>query len=248
MDLFVNSGGGATSCLSVRLHDACVFFEKYNKWPDTIDSSTQFEMFQTEERIDFSKYVFNTYQKPFENEFINFNHGWQYGWYNKIDIASLSILANKICPLSNEILEKSNEFFNRCIGRGSVLYRGNDKCKEVSIVPYDLMLKMAKESKVQKWVVQTDELEFYSYWKENFPDTIRIEEIPMISKNSDSYVMPENRKDFLVNFIAALRAISMTETLLTTTGNTGLWACLFRGNTKNVYQSWGGHKNFKKLN
>ena len=247
MDLFVNSGGGATSCISVRLHDACLFFEKYKQWPQNIDSSNQFEMFQLDQRVDFSKYVFASYQKPFENEFINFNHGWQFGWYDTIDIIKLSILANKICPLSNQIVDKSFEFWNRIIGRGSVLYRGNDKCKEVPVVPYSLMLKMAKETKVKKWVVQTDELEFYQYWKEKFPDTIRIKEIPMISKNTDSYVMPENRTEFLINFIAALRAISMSETLLTTTGNTGLWACIFRGNTKNVYQAWGGHKDFKKL-
>jgi hypothetical protein len=247
MDLFVNSGGGATSCISVRLHDACLFFEKYKQWPENIDSSNQFEMFQSEERIDFSKYVFANYQKPFDYEFINFNHGWQYGWYDRIDIFNLSNLANKICPISNEILDKSFEFWNRTIDRASVLYRGNDKIKEVKKVSYKKMLKMGIASGKTKWVVQTDELEFYLFWKNHFPDTIRFDEIPMISKNSDSYVMPENRKEFLVDFIAALRAISMTDTLLTTTGNTGLWACIFRGNVKNVYQAWGGHKDFKKL-
>jgi len=247
MDLFVNSGGGATSCISVRLHDACLFFEKYKQWPDNIDSSQQFEIFQNNQKIDLSVFVFGKYKKPKKNEFINFNHGWQYGWYNQIELSKITNLANKVCPLSNEILDKFSEFSNRIIDRSSVLYRGNDKIKEVKKVSYRKMLKMGLASGKTKWVVQTDELEFYSFWKNHFPDSIRIDEIPMISKNSDSYVMPENRKEFLVDFIAALRAISMTDTLLTTTGNTGLWACIFRGHIKNVYQAWGGHKDFKKL-
>jgi len=247
-NLIVTNGGGATSCLSVRLHDACLFFNKNGFFPELIDSTNQFSFYQKIGKEDISSFVYGDYKKPPKSNFINFDHGYQFSWYSDVDIPLISKMAKKICPLSNQILEKCSEFSTRIINRSSVLYRGNDKIKEVKIVSYSKMLEMGLASGKTKWVVQTDELEFYAFWKNHFPDTIRIDEIPMISKNSDSYVMPTDRKEFLVNFIAALRAISMNDTLVTTTGNTGLWACIFRGNIKNVYQAWGGHEGFKMHN
>ena len=246
MDLFVDSGGGATSCLSVRLHDACLFFEKHKQWPDDINSSEQFKIFQNDEKIDFSKVVFGRYEKPDKSEFINFNHGWQYGWYNQIEILIIANLANKVCPLSNQILDKSFEFWNKIIDRAAILYRGNDKQLEVPKTDYNTMLQMAIDSGYKSWIIQTDEIEFYEFWKINFPDSIRFEELPLINSHPTSYVIGENRSKFLINFLAALKAISMAPVLLTTTGNTGLWTLIFRGNYKNVYQAWGDKPEWKK--
>lgn len=245
-NLKVTSGGGATSCLSVRLHDACGVFQQNGFWPDSIDSSEQFQMFQTQDRIDFSKHVYGEYKKPGPELFINFNHGWQYGWFNSYDLPLLSQLAGKVCRLSDAILDRSFEFWNRMQGRAGVLYRGNDKALEVPRVQYERMLEMAHDSGQQSWIVQTDELEFFQFWKIHFPDTIRIKEIPMISKNPDAYVMGDNPSQFLIDFLAALKALSMAPVLLTTTGNTGLWLALFRGDIKGIYQAWGGQPTYRK--
>lgn len=244
--LFINTGGGATSCVSVRLHDTCLYFEKNGFWPHNIDSSQQFEMFQQENKIDFSKVVFGEYKKPNQNEFINFNHGWQYGWYYKLELSTITNLANKVCPLSSQVLDKSFEFWNRIIDRAAILYRGNDKQLEVAKTDYKTMLKMGLDSGQQSWIVQTDEIEFYQFWKTKFPDTIRFSELPLIQSHPTSYAIGENRSQFLIDFLAALKAISMAPILLTTTGNTGLWTLIFRGNCKNVYQAWGDNPEWKK--
>jgi len=245
MDLIINSGSGATSCISVRLHDACRFFEKNKQWPYLIDSKLQFDFFKLIPKQDLSELVFGQYVEPLESDYVNFNHGWQFGWYNEVPIEKLNVLASKVCKMSDRINQRAMEFSEIMQGRSGVLYRGNDKVTEVPLVSYEAMYKMGVQSGSDKWVIQTDEVEFFEFWKSKFPDSIRIEEIPMINKDSTKYVMPTNRSAFLVDFIAALIAISKTDKLLMTTGNTGLWACIFRGNTNNVYQSWGGHDGFK---
>jgi hypothetical protein len=111
------------------------------------------------------------------------------------------------------------------------------------------MIEMAIQSKSDKFIVQTDEFEFFEYFKSKFPDTIRFTELQMINKNINSYVMPnKNKVQFIINFIAAIRAISQVSKLILNTGNIGLWTMFFRGNTKDVWQYHGVLKTFKKLN
>ena len=247
MDLIVEHGSGATSCLSVRLHDACRFFEKHNEWPSLVDSKLQFDFFKLIPNQDLSELVFGYYVEPFESDYVNFDHGWQFGWYNELPIDKLNILASKVCKISDRINARSLEFFHQMQGRSGVLYRGNDKVAEVPLVRYETMYEMGLESGSQKWFIQTDEVEFFDFWRSRFPDTLRIRSIPMINKDSTKYVMPTNRSAFLFDFIAALIALSQMDKLLITTGNTGLWACIFRGNTNNVYQAWGGQEGYKAL-
>jgi hypothetical protein len=245
MDLIVKHGSGATSCLSVRLHDACRFFEENNKWPSLIDSALQFDFFKLIAKQDLSELVYGDYFEPLESDYINFDHGWQFSWYDELPISKINLLASKVCKISTKINERAIEFSEIMKGRSGVLYRGNDKIMEVPLVSYDTMYEMALESGSECWFIQTDEIEFFDFWKSKFPDTLRIESIPMINKDSAKYVMPTNRSGFLVDFLAALIALANTEKLLITTGNTGLWACIFRGNTKNVFQAWGGYDGFK---
>jgi hypothetical protein len=245
MDLIVNSGSGATSCISVRLHDACRFYKKNGFWPDSIDSSAQFDFFKLNNDQDLSDLVFGPYYKPFDSDYINFDHGWQFAWYNELQIKKIKNLSLKVCCISDEINNKALSYFQQYRDRSGVLYRGNDKALEVAPVDYNTMLDMGVASGGQKWLIQTDEVEFYHFWKTHFPDSVRIESIPMINKDHSKYVMPENRSAFLVDFIAALIVLSQLDKLLITTGNTGLWACIFRGTTNNVYQAWGGNECFR---
>lgn len=247
MDLIVKHGSGATSCLSVRLHDACHFFDKHKKWPYLIDSALQFDFFKLIPNQDLSELVFGHYVEPLESDYVNFDHGWQFGWYNELPIAELNVLASKVCKMSDRINARALKFIDQMQGRSGVLYRGNDKVTEVPLVSYDTMYEMGVESGSDKWFIQTDEIEFFEFWKSKFPDSLRIESIPMINKDSTKYVMPTDRLSFLVDFIAALIALSKMDKLLITTGNTNLWTCIFRGNTHNVYQAWGGHEGYKLL-
>jgi len=245
---FVKDGGGTTSCFSVRLHETCRFFEVNGEWPDQIDSTQQFGMMQHpyQERVNFSSHLYGEYLKPEKSEFISFNHGWQYGWFNDYDLPALSKLALKICPTTDSINRKAEELAARSVGRASVLYRGNDKVIEVPQVSYETFYEMGLDSGQTSWLVQTDEIEFFEYWRQKFPDTIRYSELPMINHNSKSYAVGENRVEFMINFLAALKAVGSHETVLTITGNTGLWLGLFRGRIDGIYQAWGGKDGWRK--
>jgi hypothetical protein len=247
--VITTTGTGICSCLTVRLHDTCAFYDTHKRYPDEIDSSHQFGLY-TEypgQRID--KMIMNDYIFDANLPNVNFNHGWQYGWYDQVYLDVLSKMANAICPVSSLVGDKSWEYIQQIGSRTAVLYRGNDKVKEIKATPYKSMIEMAINTGSTSFVVQTDEIEFYNTFKSIFPDTIRFNDIPQIHKNNNAYVLPkENKANFVINFIAALRAIGQAEKLITITGNTGLWVMLFRGHCRETWQFHGQHQNWRKLN
>lgn len=248
--LVVGSGTGVTSCLSVRLHDAVRHREYYGEWPDKIDSSNQFSIYRDKKDQDVSIFIFGPYDKPDrEIECLNYNHGWQYEWYDEIHLDKIYPLAKNICRLSESIVNKSFDFLNRIEDRVAVLYRGNDKNMEIGAAPYEDIFEIAMQTGAKSFIVQTDEKEFYDAFCKIFPDTICFNEIPTMNRDYKKYVMPESGKrvSFATNFLSALMAISKAKNLILTTGNTGIWTMLFRGTTEGVYQYHGGHRKWRKL-
>lgn len=241
-------GGGVTSCLSVRLHDAVAYYHKNGRWPEAIDSSRQFLFYQDVERQDISSVILAPYSAR-RMEVKDFDHGWQFAWYDEIDIPGLAELAQMICPMSDLVGNRSYNMMKRVEGRTAVLYRGNDKALDIPRTHYQAMIEMALDTGTKSFVVQTDEEEFYQFFKERFPDTVCFPEVPRIHKNPDAYVMPEagKRAEFCVNFLAAIRAIAQAPNLIVNTGNTGLWTVLFRGHTVNVWQATGQNQQHRKL-
>ena len=245
--LITTDGTGICSCLTVRVHDACEFYARNGAWPMEIDSSAQYSIYKENPEQRHDIILMNTY-KPEPLPYINFNHGWQYGWYDEIQLEQLSKLALTICPPSDAVGDKSHEFMQRMGTRTAVLFRGNDKAKEIPTAPYKSIIEMALETGSDSFLVQTDELEFYEAFKNVFPDTIRFEELDMINRNENAYFIPKtNNSDFLINFVAALKAIGHAEKLITITGNTGLWTMFFRGNTRTTWQYNGRFLTWKKL-
>lgn len=257
MILKVTSGGGITSCLSTRLHDFC------NHPSPTeiteIDSSKQFRFYEdflkSTKGIKIENIAGKIFQ-PFKPEhfhntgFVKFNHGWQYGWYNEIKLEILCGLASSVIKLVPEIcnraivLEEKYDVKNRC----GVLYRGNDKIKEIPHTPYEYMVEMALDTGCSKFYVQTDDQDFLDYFKKRFPDTVYNHKLPRIKSNPNSYVVSDNIVDFIQEFLASLTATSSCgEGLITTTGNTGLWSVIFRGTCNKVWQYHGAKKEWRKL-
>ena len=247
--IVTTGGGGVTSCLGLRLNGAVRFFEENKKFPDEIDSSQQFYFYRDEENQDISKLIFGEYA-PDNNLYTSFETGWQFAIYDQIKLKELSALASNICPMSSLVGNKSYEFQNRLDGRTAVLYRGNDKCLDIPRSHYQGFVQMALDSESEKFIVQTDEDDFYDFFKERFPNTICFEELPRIKKDPDAYVMPEvgKRAEFCINFLAALRAIAQAPKLILNTGNTGLWTMFFRGHSENVWQMNGANQQWRKLN
>jgi len=247
--MITKDGTGLCSCLSVRLHDAVEFYKQNGQYPLNIDSSMQYWLYRDykDHRID--KVLMDDYRRVENMPFINFNHGWQYSFYDEVQLPELSKLALIVCPISNRVGDKSYNFINILQNRTAVLYRGNDKVKELPATPYESMFEMALASESKSFLVQTDEAEFYEAFKSRYPDTIRYEELGMINRNADAYYLPkENKEGFAVSFIAALRALGHANKIITTTGNTSLWMMFFRGHTRNVWQYNSIYKRWKKLN
>lgn len=243
-------GGGVTSCLSVRLHDTIAYHREKGCWPDKIDSSRQFLFYQDVERQDISSVILGHYTPHFSEPPVEFDHGWQFAWYDEIGLTKLAALAARICPMSDLVGNRSYTMMQKLGHRTAVLYRGNDKALDIPRTHYQAMIEMAIESQSTSFLVQTDEEDFYQFFKERFPDTICYPEIPRIRKDPDRFVMPEagHRAEFCVNFLAALRAIAQADKLILNTGNTGIWTMLFRGHTNQVWQATGRNQQRRKLN
>ena len=248
--IVTEGGGGVTSCLGMRLNGAVKFFEEHGKFPDAIDSSKQFFIYEDYSGQNVSKEIIGSYSKPDKKIYTSFEPGWQFSWYDQIKLPELSILSREICPMSVAVGNKSYEMMNQLDGRTALLYRGNDKALDIPRTHYQGMIQMALDSESEKFIVQTDENNFYDFFKERFPDTICFDEVPRIDKDPDAYVMPElgKRVEFCINFLAAIRAISQAPKLILNTGNTGLWTMFFRGHTKDVWQIQGQNQQWRKLN
>ena len=91
-----------------------------------------------------------------------------------------------------------------------------------------------------KFLIQTDELEFAEAFKQRFPNSFWFDELSTINhdpKSSVHHSIPRNkRKEHASYFFAAVLIMSKTKHLITYSGNCGLWAVLYRGNTKNTHQ------------
>jgi hypothetical protein len=249
MNLKINGGTGLTSCLSVRLDAVTRFINEHNQFPSSIDGSSQFKLYSDYEDQNVSEMLIGSYNLNEVPYLKDYNHGWQYGWSDEINLNILSEFAKIICPPSEYVLNKSKIYQDVLEDRTAVLYRGNDKAFEIARTPYVAMEEMANKSESKRFLVQTDEEEFYQYFKERFPDTICFDDIPRINKNPDSYVMPQIglKTDFAINFFAALMAISKSPTLIINTGNTGHWATIFRGKADGVYQWHGNESKWKNF-
>ena len=245
----IKDGGGVTSCLGVRLDNVIRYIEKFGVLPNYIDSTQQFLLYADEEPQDVSMYLLGDYVPDNDLPKVNFFHYMQFSWYDEIDLPNISKLSNCICPLSDAIINKSEVMIDIMDDRTAILYRGNDKGVEIKRTQYQSMEGLANESGSTRFLVQTDEEDFYRWFKDRFPNTICFDEVPRINKNPDGYVMPQKGKkvEFAINFLAALKAISSSEKLIMNTGNTGLWAAIFRGTTKNIYQYHGNFAQWRKL-
>lgn len=238
MSKFISEGGGGvTSCFGMRLYGAIKFHEQNNQYPTQIDSSRQFHIYRDEEQQDVSRFILGDYV-PDNSTVAEFDPGWQFAWYDQINLPVLAKVANNICPVSSLVENKYKEMLPLIDGRTAILYRGNDKALDIPRTHYQGMVQMAVDSGATKFIVQTDEDDFYDFFKERFPDTICFEELPRIKKDPDAYVMPPTgqKVNFCINFLAALKAIAEAPQLIVNTGNTGLWALFFRGHAQNVWQ------------
>lgn len=242
---------GFFSNCTVRLNAIIKYVNINNVLPNFIDSSLQFRNYKEDENYtkeDLSKYFFqenSEYQKISKT---NFATNEQFKKYKNLDFKNITPYIEKFFtpsrPIKNIIQTLETKYSINYENICSVYYRGNDKSKETNLASYEDFFAKAEEILLTNnnltFLIQTDETEFAETFKKKFPNSFVFEEIHMINRNAESSVhhsLPRNkRKEHAAYFLAATIIIAKTKHLITYSGNCGLWALLYRGHAKNIYQ------------
>lgn len=236
-ELVVTHNAGVTSCLTYRLHQIVQFRARENRWPASVDSHRQFVWYRSRlnQPID-ARLILDTPALQPDFQLPVFDHNHQYAAYADLD-PNIYPVARHYCHPSIEVQTVAASIAERMAGRTAVLYRGNDKVREAPRVSYEAMFDAAQKVGGPYWV-QTDEEEFRAAFYDAFPDSDRLSFLPTIKRNHRAVVIghPRDRPLFAVRFLAALYAMRQAEKLVVTTGNTSLWAVLWRGHAEGVIQ------------
>ena len=249
-ELTIEHNAGFFSCCSVRLSNIISFFNDKKRLPHTIDCSQQFYCYKDNHLEDIN----NTFFSEREEDNIVFETSIDYHWehqfipYCNLDFNTLTPFIKKyfnISQLVRTIVERFEQTYNiNYTNTIAVFYRGNDKCTETRIGSYEEYFDKAEELNIKFpnsiFLIQTDESEFRDEFKTKFPNSFYFEEIPVTShannKVMHNIVQQSNRKHFGALFLAATLCISKCNAIITHSGNCGIFAVLYRGNSKNVFQ------------
>jgi hypothetical protein len=138
--------------------------------------------------------------------------------------------------------------YNVVYGNICVLfYRGNDKNTETLICEYaeyiEYANKVMNENPNIKFLVQSDETEFIELMMKTYPNNAFYfkDEIRHINKCNSTVdvVFKEQNYEFSKYYLAITIMMSKCKYIICGSGNCSLWIMLYRGNSKNVYQSTG---------
>lgn len=179
-----------------------------------------------------------------------FDTGSQYFDYEHIKYAELKPFlkkyftpANRIQSLSTRIKKRYRiDPTNTCV----LLYRGLDKKTETKVCSYEEMLSHARGIKHNfpdiKFMIQSDETEFYEFMEENLPNTFSCCSESRHVTNTRSH--PQVARFFIKdsgeigsNYFAITLIMAQCRFIISNhSGNCILWTCLFRKNAKGVTQ------------
>ena len=247
---------GLFSCCTVKLLQIVRFFNENRKLPDFVDGSHQFGIFKTRQQ-DLTNVFFEiddsdiTYEDFIKGSLTD--DELQFSDYTKLTLEELLPFVKKYFGFSNyvkdqiKIFENTYEinYENLC----SVFYRGLDKVNETELADHKTFIDKCKQIQLDNpninFLLQTDETEFFDLFVKEFPNSLYIKELPQLPKQNSHIavnVVPDQRISFAIAFLAATHIVSKCKIMVTHTGNCGLWATLFRGNTENFYQFITGAK------
>jgi hypothetical protein len=248
---------GFFSCATIRLIEIIKHFNANKSLPDTVDSSEQFAFYKKElsENIvpQFYEERVNDIQHYKELAVTNEPGEVSFGDYSKFHFDSIApfveryFMPSKIvrCMMSDYVENYNIDFENTC----AIFYRGNDKQRECVVTPYDEFINKAKEILADnpkiRFLVQPDETEFLEAFTAAFPDNcFWFSETPHMRKKNSAifYELPPSKKtEHGCYFLAAVLTMAKCKHLITHSGNGGMWAVIYRGNSDNVHQFMNEH-------
>jgi hypothetical protein len=237
---------GFFSCCSVRISEIVEFFNTFKKLPRTVDSSFQFSAYKTANK-DLTPEFFKTLDDEFfykrniictrEDQWLN---------YKTLDFEGITPFVKKYFSLSDRAMEMVKSFeskyqfdYDNII---SVFYRGLDKNTETGIAPFEEFIMKADElyKDNKSFFIQTDTEEFRNAFTSTFKNSFYLEEAPVSNANAwgvmHNLVPIDKRESLALTILASTYMISKTHSIITHTGNCGLWSMYYRGNANNIYQ------------
>lgn len=253
--LYIIHNAGHFSNCTIGLQDLMGYYNKNQRLPDEIDRSVQWLHYKSvpSDRPDLYYFTIHPYpvETPeggkYDTPYVYDCMAFQFQSYKGIKFEQVTPLVNKYYAPSEKVKQIVNvlenkynlDYPNLC----AVFYRGNDKVTEMNVSPYEQFINKAKEIKAQnpniRFLVQPDETEFLHAFLSVFPDSIHFTETPHMPKQMSAVFFETpipKRKEYGANFMAATICLSKCNTLITHSGNCGLWATLYRGNANNVHQ------------
>lgn len=238
---------GFFSCCSIKLSNIVNYYNKFNFFPEKINTDSLFNIYKTSNKnIDshfFQKnienidnFILNKVKEPGCSNISN---------YSLYDYKNLGYIINKYFKPTQKIINIKNKLISKYrINKNctAVYYRGTDKYIEVKSVGFGIFKKKIDTiiQKGEKILLLTDSKQFLNYMENMYGK----EKIIFINENKVSYknrgihcenTRVENYKDIFYLF-ASLLIISESKNIICTSGNCSKWLALYRGNCNNFYQ------------
>ena len=253
--LILSRNSGFFSDCTVCLRNIISHFNKQKNTPFDVDFSSVFQQYKpTNSSADISKMFFSEKEHDIEYtsdvKLTSSEDEDQFSDYKLLNFKEINPFIEKYFSASTEvdsiILKMEEKYSIDYKNTIAVFYRGNDKCTETNIGSYDIfldkILSVSSDNSDKKIIIQTDDQTFLDYCKEKIDNNkiIVFDEVPRM--NSDPHVVmhkliePNARALFATYFLAIVKMLSKSDTLITHSGNCGMWAVLFRGNSNNVHQ------------
>ena len=254
IDLEVNHVGihGFFSYCTVALNQICIYITQNKKLP-IVSKKKLFTTFKNNHNDDISEIFFVkdlNNVKNIDSDLSFFTKDIQFTDYNKINFTLIQPIITKYFYLSDEILKIVNniekkyeiDYENTCC----IFLRGTDKTTEVSVPNYKQVYNsLSDEDKQLKILLQSDENEFFSYFKNILPNSFYFkDEIFTISNSfrgksggSINHQISNIKKKlhYVKNFLAIVLIMSKCKKVYGNKGNISLWISFFRGESINLF-------------
>ena len=264
---------GFFSTCTVALNQIILAYNNEREFPSLCTTSLM-EWYKEDESLDSD--IWEEFFKPSTHQFLNpsdfsekitftdfmncddgdFTYLGQFSPYEKIGYKDVLPIVNSYFSPSLKTRERVNFFLekygidpDKTIG---VYYRGNDKLMEANPPSYEdykeRIEKVLAENPGCKLLIQTDEREFLNYATSIYPESIFVQELPVIDKSYEWQVSwtIENgkRTNFGIDFMSIALILSKCKRLILNSCNVSMWVCLYRGSSEGVDQYLNPRKYF----
>ena len=253
--LITHKEAGFFSCSTIALQDIVIWSREHKRLPDILDRHQQYMHYKTWAHQTLIGHFFEETDQPIDcSEWFELseNRELQYVDYKTLNFDMLNQFRDKYFAPSKyvrsviDILERKHniDYDNTC----AVIYRGNDKNREMTVAPYsefihkanevnDSLFKMKGLSGDMKYIVLPDETEFLEAFTQSVPNTTCFVKHMPKKDSAVFYELPlPERANQAADFLAALIIASRCKHLIVHSGNVALWSVIYRGNCDNVHQ------------